>query len=150
MPDDLVITRVFDAPRRLVFDAWTKEEHLQHWQGAPEGFTTTTEKSDIRPGGGFQIRMRSADGVEHRLRGDYKEIALPERIVFTHMWLDADGNAGPQTLVTVTFAERAGKTELTLRQSGFTSDESRKGHSQGWESALNGLAGYLAKQPVTK
>ena len=88
---DLVITRVFDAPRELVFDAWTKGEHLQQWQGAPRGFTVTTEKSDIRPGGGFRICMRSPDGVEHRLEGSYREIVRPERLVFTHTLLDAAG-----------------------------------------------------------
>jgi uncharacterized protein YndB with AHSA1/START domain len=141
---DLVITRVFDAPRELVFDAWTKAEHLQHWQGAPRGFTVTTEKSDIRPGGGFRICMRSPEGLDHWLQGLYREVARPERLVFTHAWLDATGKANQETLVTVTFVERGGKTEMTLRQSGFKSAESRDGHRLGWTSAFDALGDYLA------
>ena len=142
---DLVITRIFNAPRELVFDAWTKAEHLQQWQGAPRGFTVTTEKSDIRPGGGFRICMRSPEGVDHWLQGSYREITRPERLVFTHAWLDASGKTNQQTLVTVTFAERDGKTEMTLRQTGFQSAESRDGHRMGWTSALDVLADYLKK-----
>ena len=58
----LVLTRLFDAPRHLVFQAWTKEEHLEHWQGVPKGFTVTTHKADLRPGGAFQLCMRSPQG----------------------------------------------------------------------------------------
>src|ERR1700758_1329863 len=142
---DLVITRVFDAPRELVFDAWTKAEHLQQWQGAPRGFTTTTEKSDIRPGGGFRISMHSPQGAEHRLEGSYREIVRPERLVFTHAWVDASGKPSQETLVTVTFSERGGTTEMTLRQSGFKSTESRDGHRLGWTSAFDVLGDYLGR-----
>jgi uncharacterized protein YndB with AHSA1/START domain len=143
MEPELVITRTFDAPRSLVFKAWTDPKHLEHWQGAPQGYTVTVQESDIRPGGSFRIRMRSPEGVEQGLQGVYREIVEPERIVFTHAWLDADGKPGKETLVTVTFAERDGKTELTLRQTGFASIESRDGHYQGWNSALDRLAEYL-------
>lgn len=143
---ELVITRVFDAPRELVFDAWTKVEHLKHWQGAPRGFTVTSEESDIRPGGGFRICMRSPEGVDHWLQGSYREILRPERLVFSHAWLDAAGKPTQETLVTVTFVERGKKTEMTLRQSGFKSIESRDGHRMGWTSAFDVLSEYLAKQ----
>lgn len=141
---ELVINRVFDAPRRLVFEAWTKEEHLQRWQGAPRGFTVTAHEVDLRPGGGFRICMRSSEGVDHWLQGVYREIVEPERLVFTHAWLDAQGNPGKETLVTISLAERGGKTELTLRQSGFASVEARDGHKEGWTSTLDRLADYLA------
>ena len=140
---ELVMTHVFDAPRALVFAAWTENHHLERWQGAPEGFTVTTELSDIRPGGAYRIRMRSPEGEVHRLQGVYREIVPPERIVFTHAWLDADGTPGQETLVTLTFAERGGKTELTLRQTGFRSEASRDGHAEGWASTFNRLARYL-------
>lgn len=143
---ELVITRVFDAPRELVFDAWTEAEHLKHWQGAPRGFTVTSEESDIRPGGGFRICMRSPEGVDHWLRGSYREIVRPERLVFSHAWLDAAGKPTQETLVTVTSVERGKKTEMTLRQSGFTSDEARDGHRMGWTSAFDVLSEYLGKQ----
>ena len=140
---ELVITRLFDAPRELVFECWTRPEHLQHWQGAPRGFTVTSQESDIRPGGFFRICMRSAEGVDRCLQGGYREIAKPERLVFTHAWLDANQRTGKETLVTITLAERDGKTELTLRQTGFLSVESRDGHKYGWTSALDVLADYL-------
>lgn len=139
----LVMKRTFDAPRALVFEAWTERQHLERWQGAPQGFTVTTEQADIRPGGAFRICMRSPEGVDHWLQGVYREVVAPERLVFTHTWLDAERKPGTETLVTITLAERGGKTELTLRQSGFKSEESRAGHEGGWASTLDRLAEYL-------
>lgn len=141
----LTIKRIFDAPRDLVFAAWTEQQHLDRWQNAPQGFTVTVEKSDIRTGGSFRICMRSADGAEHWLQGEYREVVWPERLVFTHTWLGADGKPGDETLVTITFAERNGKTELTLRHSGFASKEQSQGHAQGWTSTLDRLAQYLSE-----
>ena len=141
---ELVMKHLFDAPRTLVWDAWTERRHLERWQGAPQGFTVTTAESDIRPGGAFRICMRSPEGVDHWLQGVYREVVAPERLVFTHSWLDAQKKPTAETLVTITFAERGGKTELTLRQTGFKSDESRAGHEDGWASTLERLADYLA------
>jgi uncharacterized protein YndB with AHSA1/START domain len=138
------MTHIFDAPRALVFAAWTERRHLDHWQGAPQGFTVTTAESDIRTGGAFRICMRSPEGVDHWLQGVYREVVAPERLVFTHTWLDAERKPGQETLVTITFAERGKKTELTLRQTGFKSDESRAGHEGGWASTFDRLAEYLA------
>jgi uncharacterized protein YndB with AHSA1/START domain len=143
MAGELVITRLFDAPRELVFECWTQPEHLQHWQGAPRGFTVTSYESDIRPGGFFRICMRSSEGADRWLEGEYRAIEKPERLAFTHAWLDADRKPGKPTLVTITLAERDGKTELTLRQTGFPSAESRDGHKYGWNSALDVLVDYL-------
>jgi uncharacterized protein YndB with AHSA1/START domain len=89
--------------------------------------------------------MRSPEGVDRWLEGGYREIEKPERLVFTHVWLDADRRPGKETLVTITLSERGGKTELTLRQTGFPSLESRDGHKYGWSSALDVLADYLAE-----
>ena len=140
---ELVMTRTFDAPRALVFEAWTERQHLERWQGAPQGFTVTTEQVDIRPGGAFRICMRSPEGVDHWLQGVYREVVAPERLVFTHTWLDAERKPTTETLVTITFAERGGKTDLTLSQSGFKSEESRAGHEGGWASTFDRLAEYL-------
>ena len=141
----LVITRVFDAPRGLVFKAWTEPEHLERWQGAPRGFAVTAHQMEVRPGGAYRVCMRSPEGVDHWLQGVYREIVEPERLVFTHVWLDAQGRPGKETLVTITFAERGGKTELTLHQVGFKSVESRDGHKEGWTSTFDRLADYLGK-----
>jgi uncharacterized protein YndB with AHSA1/START domain len=104
----LVITRSFDAPRSLVFKAWTEREHLVHWS-APKGFTITHSEGDLRPGGAWRACMRSPDGVDLWLGGVYREIVEPERLVFTHAWEDADGKRGHETLVTVTLTEHAGR-----------------------------------------
>jgi uncharacterized protein YndB with AHSA1/START domain len=141
---ELVMTHLFDAPRALVYEAWTEKEHLQRWQGAPEGLAVTFNEVDLRPGGAFRVCMRSPDDVEHWLQGVYREVVPRERLVFTHAWLDAAGRPGKETLVTITFADRGAKTELTLRQTGFASAGSRDGHSDGWASTFRRLAGYLA------
>ena len=145
---ELLITHVFDAPRQLVFEAWTEPEHLERWQGAPRGFTVTTDIMDFRPGGMFRICMRSPEGAEHWLEGVYRQIVKPERLVFTHNWLDANKKPGSETLVTITFAERGEKTELTLHQTGFKTVESRDGHRGGWTSTFERLAEYLASEQV--
>lgn len=145
---ELCITRHFDAPRRLVFDAWTRPEHLKHWQGAPVGLTVTTDVYDFRPGGMFRICMHSPDGIDYWLEGVYREIVEPERLVFTHHWLDPEGRPRQETLVTITFAEGAGGTDLTLRQTGFASVGSRDGHGEGWNSTFDRLAGYLYQQQL--
>ena len=141
---ELVLTRVFDAPRNLVFAAWTEPEHLERGQGAPRGFTVTTHEVEIRPGGAYRICMRSPEGVDLWLQGVYREVVRPERLVFTHSWLDTSGKPDQETLVTITCTERGQKTEITLRQTGFKSVESRDGHMLGWTSQLDGLAEYLA------
>ena len=140
----LVITRVFDAPPSLVFQAWTDPEHLKHWQGAPRGFHVTVEKKDLRTGGSFRICMHSSEFGDKRLQGRYKEVVPPERLVFTHCWLDERGKAGQETLVTILFRDCNGKTELTLTQCGFISEASRDGHTTGWNSTLDRFEEYLA------
>ena len=140
------MTRTFDAPRELVFDAFTKREHLDRWQGAPMGMTVTVEKSDIRPGGAFRICMHAPDGKEHWLEGVYREVVRPERLVYTHSWLDAQKKPTRETLVTITFAARGNKTELTLRQTGLASADSREGHRAGWGSTFDRLTNYLATE----
>jgi uncharacterized protein YndB with AHSA1/START domain len=140
---ELTITRLFAAPRALVFAAWTKDEHLAHWSG-PEGFTTTEHSMDLRVGGEFRACLRSPEGTDHRLRGVYREIVPPERLVFTHAWEDAAGGTSPETIVTITFAEEAGRTRMTFHQAGFTTVGSRDGHRDGWSSSFNRLEQYLS------
>lgn len=141
--EELLMTRIFDAPRELVFAAFTEREHLKRWQGAPVAMTVTIEKSDIRPGGSYRICMHAPNGDQHWLEGEYLEVVAPERLVYTHCWLDAAKRRGRETLVTITFAERDGGTELTLRQTGLVSTASRDGHEHGWASTFDRLAGYL-------
>jgi uncharacterized protein YndB with AHSA1/START domain len=153
---DIVITRVFDAPRDLVWKAWTKPERLMRWW-APKGFTTPVCTVDLRPGGVFHYCMRSPEGQDIWGIAVYREIVEPERIVYTDAFADAEGNPvppahygmssghPPETLVTVTFAERGGKTTLTLLHSIPESVEEREGTQQGWIEMLDRLAQELAK-----
>jgi uncharacterized protein YndB with AHSA1/START domain len=140
----LVVGRVFDAPRRLVFRAWTRPEHLVRWWG-PRGFTLPSCTVDLRPGGAFHCLMRSPEGTDHRLRCTYREIVEPERLVFTFAWEDDGGRLGPETLVTVTFADQGGKTMLTLRQAIFETVTARNEHDEGWSGSLDRLVEYLAE-----
>lgn len=139
-----MITRVFDAPPRLVFEAWTKPEHLSRWSG-PRGFTIPFAEMDFRPGGTYRTCLRSPDGKDHWVQGVYREIAEPERLVFTHAWEDANGKPKQETLVTVTFAKQDGKTKLTFHQAIFESVEGRDSHRSGWSESLDRLEEYLAK-----
>jgi uncharacterized protein YndB with AHSA1/START domain len=141
---ELVIARTFDAPRRLVFKAWSQPEMLARWWG-PRGFTLPACQMDFRPGGAFRFRMRSPEGTDHRLQGVYREIVEPERLVFTWAWEDEAGRLGPETLVTLSFADRGGKTELTLRQGVFESVTARDQHHGGWSECLDRLAAYVVR-----
>jgi uncharacterized protein YndB with AHSA1/START domain len=141
---ELVITRVFDAPRRLVFKAWTEPERIKEWWG-PRGFTTLSCEMEQRPGGAWRVRSRSPEGKEYISQGVLRELVEPERLVFTYAWVDAKGMPGHETLVTVTFAEQSGKTVLTFHQGVFESITSRDAHEEGWSSAFELLAEYQAK-----
>jgi uncharacterized protein YndB with AHSA1/START domain len=141
----LVLTRIFDAPRSLVFNAWTEPEHLMRWWG-PRGYSTTVSEMDLRPGGAYRFRMLSPEGVVHWWHGVIREIARPERIVWTCMVDDTDGRSiSAETLLTVTFEDQGGKTRLTLHQGVFESVTGRDGHRGGWTSAFDRLAEFLAQ-----
>lgn len=154
---ELVITRVLDAPRSLVFKTWTEPEHFVRWWG-PKGFTTPYCKMDLRPGGVLHYCMRSPEGRDFWAQGVYREIVPPERIVFTDTFADEEGNPvapahygmSPDwpfgTLITVTFAEHQGsKTKLTLQQSVSETLAQSSGTMQGWNESLDRLAAELAR-----
>ena len=109
---EIVLTRVLDAPRELVFRAWTEPEHLAHWWG-PNGFTTTYHQVDVREGGVNRFTMHGPDGTDYPNRIVYREIVRPERIVYDHDD-DVDDDAN-QFRVTVTFADEGGRTRATMR-----------------------------------
>jgi uncharacterized protein YndB with AHSA1/START domain len=139
---ELTISRVIDAPRPLVFKAWTDPGQIARWWG-PKGYTTVDYEMDVRPGGAYRFRMRSPEGTDHRKRGVYHEIVAPERIVFTFAWEDPDGRLGPELLVTVTLDALDAKTRLTLHQSGFDAVETRDSHIGGWTSCLERFGEYM-------
>jgi uncharacterized protein YndB with AHSA1/START domain len=140
---EIVITRVFDAPRHLVFQAWTEPDRVARWFGPP-GFAIIYCKMEVRPGGAFRLCLRSPSGAEYWRQGVYREVVAPERLVYTFVWSDAAGKPHYETLVTVTFAERGHKTELTLHQSTFKSVAAREEHQGDWSKEFQRLAEYLA------
>jgi uncharacterized protein YndB with AHSA1/START domain len=144
---ELVLTRVFDAPRELVFRAWTDPKHMARWWG-PKHFTNRVEQMDVRPGGAWRIIMCAPDGTEHPSQGVYREIVPPERLVFTNTAVDKDGNVIIDGFTTVTFADQDGKTKLTLETRGVAmvayAAEYLKGMEMGWTQSLERLAESLA------
>lgn len=142
----LIITRTFEAPRDLVFAAWVDPDQAPRWWG-PRGFTMVSNTMDVRVGGEWRRCLRSPDGAEHRSRGIYREIAAPERLVFTFSW-ESGGAAGhgPETVVTLTFTDLGNdRTELTLRQAAFATVAGRDEHRLGWSGSLDRLADHLAE-----
>lgn len=138
---EFTITRVFNAPRELVFKAWTEPAHLAAWFG-PRGTVSPIERIevDLRPGGRWRACMiREDTGDEFPSGGEYREIVEPERLVFT--W--ALDDRGGESLVTITFADHGGKTEMTFHQAGFLSGDERDGVEEGWSSAFDRLTESL-------
>jgi uncharacterized protein YndB with AHSA1/START domain len=140
----LVISRVFDAPPRRLFEVWTDPEHIARWWG-PRGFTVPHHEIDIRVGGAFRVCMRSPDGTDHWVRGVYREIVAGKRLVFTYAWEDEKGEPRHETLVTFTFVAEGDKTKLTLRQAVFESVTARDAHQGGWTSNFDRLAEYVTQ-----
>jgi len=144
---DLVMTRVFDAPRELVFKAWTETKHVAQWWG-PKGFTNPVCEMDVRAGGAIRIHMRAPDGVVYPMTGVFQEIAGPERLVFMCSALDDKGNSMFDVLSTVTFVDQRGKTALTLQlrviQATAAAPQYLKGMEMGWTQSLDRLGEHLA------
>jgi uncharacterized protein YndB with AHSA1/START domain len=141
---EMATTRVFDAPRVLVWKVWTQPEHIAQWWG-PRGFTNTIHEMAVRAGGVWRLTMHGPDGVDYPNRITYLEVVEPERLVYVH---GDDGESGaPPFHVTVTFTERDGKTELTMRVL-FATAEARKkveGYAvEGMNQTLDRLAEHLA------
>jgi uncharacterized protein YndB with AHSA1/START domain len=106
---EVAMSRVFDAPRSLVWEAWTSPEHMPHWLLGPEGWTMPVCEIDLRPGGEFRFGWRKGDGEEMEIRGAYQEVAPLERLVSTESW----GGDWPETINTLTLSEKGGKTTMT-------------------------------------
>jgi len=137
---ELVIARTFDAPRSLVFKAWTERDRIWQWLG-PKGFTTLLFESDPRPGGAWRARMRSPEGKELAQYGVVRVISPPERFVFSQAWADDPEH---ETLVTIVLSERDGTTTMSFHQGIFETVEARDSHEDGWNESLDRLEEYLA------
>ena len=143
---EIVLTRVFDAPRELVFRAYIGPEHVPHWWG-PRGFTITVHEMDVRPGGVWRFLMHGPDGTDYPNRIVFREVVEPERLVFDH-GDDVDGD--PDAFhVTVTFEDLGGgRTRLTSRMVFRTAEQRAGVESFGavelGQQSLDQLAEYLA------
>ena len=145
---EVVITRVFDAPRSLVFKAWTDPEHMARWWG-PRGFTNPICELDARVGGAWRIVMRSPAGIEYPCGGVYRGIVEPERLVFTNIATDNEGNPVLDGLTTVIFAEQGNKTKITLQTHAVAvvahAAAYLAGMEVGWTQSLERLAEELSR-----
>ena len=143
---EIVLSRVFAAPRELVFTAWTDPRHLAEWWG-PRGFTTTTSQLDLRPGGLWRFVMHGPDGKNYDNRIEFIEIVRPERLVFHH---GSDRDNDPDRFhVTATFTEDAGQTRLTMRMLCRSAEQRagmvKFGAIEGGQQTLERLAEYLPR-----
>lgn len=155
---DLVITRIFDAPRERVWKTWADPERMKLWWG-PKGFTVPACKIDFRVGGVYLNCMRSPEGKDYWSTGVYREIVEPERIVCTDCFADEKGNVVPATyygmssdfplemLVTATFEEDEGRTKFTLRHVGIPAGADQDGARHGWSESFDKLVEVLTKYP---
>ena len=158
---EFVISRTFDAPRELVWKAFTEPERMKQWWG-PKGFTVKVSRMDLRPGGTYHYCLIAPDGKEMWGRMVYREIVPPERLVFINSFSDEKGGItrhpmSPtwplELLSTLTFDEQKGKTTLTVRwipinetdEEWKTFDAGRGSMTQGWTGTMEQLGGYLEK-----
>jgi uncharacterized protein YndB with AHSA1/START domain len=142
--DELVLTRDIAAPRERVFAAWTDIRQASRWWVPPD-VTPLSCEMDVRPGGAWRRRMRARDGTVVTKWGVYREVAAPERLVFTYR-TESAGVIDAETLVTVTFADLGDRTRLTLRHTAFESDAARLDHQGGWTGVLERLSTFIATE----
>jgi uncharacterized protein YndB with AHSA1/START domain len=144
---EVLITRVFNAPRPLVYDAWTKPELLKRWLHGLDNWTLAVCDMDVRPGGKIRWVWRDPDGKEMGLRGVYQEVVPPERLVHTELF-DEDWTGG-ETLVTLTLTEKDGKTTcaMTVRYSSLEARDAaiKTGMTDGMEMGYARLDRILAE-----
>jgi uncharacterized protein YndB with AHSA1/START domain len=151
---ELHITRVFDAPRELVWKVWTDPEHMKHWAG-PRQFEARDIHNDRRPGGKWRLLLHSdgfdiGDGQLRELNlrqgGINREVVEPERLVYTFKWEDNPGlSENVETVITVMFEENKGKTTMNFHQAFFVNTSDRDGHMKGWNSCFDKLGDYLGE-----
>jgi uncharacterized protein YndB with AHSA1/START domain len=148
----MLLTRLLNAPRELVFKVWTDTEQLRQWWG-PKGFTNPVCEVSPRPGGAIRIHMRAPDGTIYPMTGTYQEVVAPERLVFKSAALDAHGEPLFEVLYTVSFAAEGQKTRLTIQAHVLKTTAAGAPHlegaEQGWSQSLDRLDGHVIRMPQT-
>src|SRR5260370_24151554 len=142
---ELVTTRVFDAPRRLVWEAWTNPKHVQRWMLGPTGWTMPVCEIDLRLGGAWHFVWRRADGTEMAMRGVYREVTPPERLVATESW----GGDWPATVNTLVLSEKDGKTTMTQTLLWPSKEARDRALGTGMQSGMSTSFDRLAEQLQT-
>jgi uncharacterized protein YndB with AHSA1/START domain len=138
--DELVITREFAVPRTLVFKALTENEHIKKWS-SPRNLDVTFSEGELKVGGKYRYGMRSRDGPEFIMTGEYKGIHQPDRLVYTQSRI---GSPDSETEISITLEEHQGKTIMEFRHTGFPSREFRDGAIHGWNDAFEKLERLLS------
>jgi len=142
----VTLTRVFDAPRALVWKAWTDPKKMAQWFG-PRGFTNPVCELDVRVGGRLRIVMRGPDGNDYPMKGVFREVVVPERLAFTNIAIDKDGRHLLEGETTVTFAESDSKTTLTLRTRAVglvpIATQMLAGMEAGWMQSIDKLEEFV-------
>lgn len=138
----LDLSRVYKADKQRVYDAWTHPEAIKQWFGPPTCPVTKAEM-DLREGGRFVFDMDNKEMPGLQISGYYKEIAPPDRLVFSWKWLTAPMSELIETEVTVEFLDHADGTEVRLAHRGFPAEEPRTNHNQGWCGTLDKLEAFL-------
>lgn len=137
--EELIIKREFEVPKSLVFTALTEHEHIRKWN-SPKNLNVTFSEGELKVGGRYSYGMQSGEGPEFVMTGEYKEIAQPDRLVYTQSRL---GAPGPETEISIILEEHEGKTTMEFHHSGFPSKEYRDGAIHGWIDAFEKLKNHL-------
>ena len=144
----VVVTRVFDAPRALVWQAWTEPKMLGQWFG-PRGFTSSVPQWELRVGGALRIVMHGPDGNDYPMKGIFREVAPPERLVFSNIAIDNNGNHLLEGETTVTLTEQGGKTTMTLTSHAVglvpAAPQMLAGMEAGWTQSIDKMQELVAK-----
>ena len=144
----IAITRVFAAPRALVWQAWTDPKMLGAWFG-PRGFTSSVPELDVRVGGGLRIVMHGPDGNDYPMKGVFREVTPLERLVFSNIAVDKDGNHLLEGETSVTLMEADGKTTLTMKSHMVglvpVAPQMLAGMEAGWTQSIDKLEALVAR-----
>jgi len=140
----LEISRLIKAPRDRVYAAWTDPAQLKQWLG-PENVQTDDLIADVRVGGKFRWNLTNSEGEKMTCRGEYRELQPDKKIVFTWQWENDEDWENHVSIVTLELDDAAGGTELRLMHERLPNEESRDGHTRGWNSALDKLEKFFSR-----
>ena len=153
-PDNttLILKRMLKAPQELAFRAWTTAEHIQQWMRPEPGMVVPLVSMDLRVGGKYRIQTKTSEGEFFTAVGEFHEVKVPERLVYTWDW-EKDGGGtefgeleGNETQLTLEFRASGKQTQLVLTHEKFASTESRDRHEGGWKSWIARLAKFVERK----